>query len=246
MVAESKINLINKAIAAYFTVNKDISVVMAKDLMPQFVKAGIFPADHKKGLPIRNILRKLDADNSLHLIPYALPEHKQKNTSWFFARSPKAKLQRTLSSITVEKQQKAISKRERDEKYVIDLCDEVLNIKAQRQHLFDFLLGDEGKDGRRRKLPVDAYYPDLKLVVEYREEQHTQEVKHFDKPEVMTVSGVHRGLQRKLYDERRRKELPKHGIELVEIPFTTFACDRRNRIIRNKENDLKTIKSLLK
>lgn len=38
-----------------------------------------------------------------------------------------------------------------DESYVIDLCDEVLGIKASRQHKFDFLTGDTG-----HRLPVDA------------------------------------------------------------------------------------------
>ena len=40
-----------------------------------------------------------------------------------------------------------------DEHYVIDLCDEVLGLKASRQHRFDFLKGDTGV-----RLPVDAYY----------------------------------------------------------------------------------------
>ena len=47
-----------------------------------------------------------------------------------------------------------------DESYVIDLCDEVLKQKAFRQHRFDFLKGDSGT-----KLPVDAYYSSLNLVI---------------------------------------------------------------------------------
>lgn len=30
-------------------------------------------------------------------------------------------------------------------------------------------------------LPVDAYYKELNIVVEYREKQHTEEVEFFDK-----------------------------------------------------------------
>jgi hypothetical protein len=76
----------------------------------------------------------------------------------------------------------------RDESYVIDLCDRVLNLKAKRQHRFDFLRGDSG-----RKLPVDAYYEisvDRKLVVEYREMQHSEPVAFFDKR--LTCSGCNR------------------------------------------------------
>jgi hypothetical protein len=63
---------------------------------------------------------------------------------------------------------------DRDESYVIDLCDRVLSLKAKRQYRFDFLQGDSG-----RRLPVDAYYKisgDRKLVIEYREMQHSEPV----------------------------------------------------------------------
>lgn len=51
-----------------------------------------------------------------------------------------------------------------DATYVIGLCDRVLNLKAKREHRFDFLRGDPGKHGRSA-LPVDGYYDELKLVV---------------------------------------------------------------------------------
>ena len=96
--------------------------------------------------------------------------------------------------------------------------------------------------GLQRKLPVDAYYPSLNLVIEYREEQHTKPVAHFDNPHIKTVSGVHRGEQRKLYDQRRRDILPKHGLRLLEVPYNLFTCNSRGRIIRNRGNDKKTLK----
>jgi hypothetical protein len=117
-----------------------------------------------------------------------------------------------------------------DENYVLNLCDEILNQKGLRQHRFDFLRGDSGT-----KLPVDIYYPSLNLVIEYRETQHTNSVKHFDKPDVMTVSGVHRGEQRKIYDQRRRDLLPKHGIKLIEIGYSDFEFDRGMRIVRKAQ-----------
>ena len=63
-----KVNEINKVIDVYFALNKGVDIVPAKDLMPNFIKAGIFPKDNKVGLPIRNILRNLDSKNakSLH------------------------------------------------------------------------------------------------------------------------------------------------------------------------------------
>lgn len=85
-----------------------------------------------------------------------------------------------------------------DEEYVLSICDEILGEKGVRQHGFDWLRGDPGKDGRRRMLVVDAYYPRHRLVVEYAERQHREPVAFFDKSDVLTVSGVHRGEQRRI------------------------------------------------
>jgi hypothetical protein len=93
----------------------------------------------------------------------------------------------------------------RDEIYILNLCDKLLKCKALRQHRFDFLRGDSG-----RKLPVDAYYEDLKLVIEYRERQHSEPVALFDKR--MTLSGVSRGEQRAKYDKLRSEKIPKEGM----------------------------------
>lgn len=132
------------------------------------------------------------------------------------------------------------SRRNSDEHYVLDLCDEVLGLKASRQQTFDFLRGD-GKPGR--KLPVDAYYPKLKLVVEYKERQHTESVAFFNKK--TTVSGVNRDEQRRIYDQRRRNVLPKHGIQLVEISYTDLKHDSRKRLIRNRQADMVAIRRIL-
>lgn len=126
-----------------------------------------------------------------------------------------------------------------DESYVIDLCDVVLKQKAIRQHRFDFLRGDSGT-----KLPVDAYYPSLTLVVEFKERQHTEEIKFFDKRQ--TVSGIGRGEQRKLYDQRRREVLPRNGIELIELDYSDFEHTKGKKLVRNKELDLKMIRKKLR
>lgn len=128
----------------------------------------------------------------------------------------------------------------KDEDYVIDLCDEALGLTASRQHRFDFLRGD-GNPGV--KLPVDAYYEEKKLVVEYYEKQHTEPVPIFDTKE--TASGVSRGEQRRIYDERRKEVLPQHGIEVVIISYKDFKYDGQKRIKRDKERDLEIVKKKL-
>ena len=133
----------------------------------------------------------------------------------------------------------------KDEHYVLDICDKILGHTSSRQHKFGFLLGDTNSNGSAAKLPVDAYYDKLKLVIEYRERQHTESVTFFDKPDRMTLSGVHRGEQRKIYDERRRKLIPKNGLTLVEISYMDFNHDNQKRIIRNQKQDTEVIRKFL-
>ncbi|GAA2746955.1 hypothetical protein [Kitasatospora cinereorecta] len=121
---------------------------------------------------------------------------------------------------------------ESDEAYVLDLCDEYLDERASRQHRFDWLRGDPGTNGRRARLPVDGYWPGRRLVVEYRERQHDEPVAFFDKPERTTVSGVHRGEQRALYDARRETEIPRHGLRLAVVRPADLDADARGRLRR--------------
>lgn len=245
----TKVKSINKVIEAYFTKNPSINIVPAKELMPDFISAGIFAKDHRKGLPIRNILRALDKSNQLKLIPYIHAERKESNTYWYFIPSgaPKPTTAYKQEQKNPESE-KALSQRAHsDETYVIDCCDKVLGLTANRQKRFDFLVGDLHKNGKTRtKLPVDAYYESLRLVIEYREIQHFEAVSHFDKPHKKTISGVTRDEQRKKYDKLREELLPQHDINLVVIPYSDFSCDTQNKIIRNEENDIEIVRKALK
>lgn len=241
----SKIVAINKVIQTYFENNPSVNEVMAKDMMPYFILAGVFEKDVKNGLPIRTILRRLDEKNELYKIPFVYAERKEVNTHWFFQRNAAAPTKKVTETTKSKSVSKSSSRQDSDEHYVLDLCDDVLGMQGLRQHRFDFLLGDANAQGKQVKLPVDCYYPELNLVIEYKEQQHSQPNKHFDKPDLFTVSGVHRGEQRKIYDQRRREVLPQHGITLIEFDYTDFCCDKRNRIIRNKEQDVKIVKNKL-
>ncbi|RXS93918.1 hypothetical protein ESZ00_17125 [Silvibacterium dinghuense] len=132
----------------------------------------------------------------------------------------------------------------KDESYILDLCNKVLSLIGRRQHTFPFLLGDCGKDGRCRRLPVDAYYHEHQLVIEYRERQHFESIGIMDRRP--TISGCSRGEQRKRYDERRRIVLPQNGIVLVELDYTMFSHDSRKRLHRNVSADEEVVRSKLK
>ena len=82
---KGKIEKINKVLADYFESNKSVKRVRALDMMDYFVDAGIFKKDYDRpGLPIRNVLRELDENNQLDLIPYVVVERKEKKSNWYF------------------------------------------------------------------------------------------------------------------------------------------------------------------
>jgi diadenosine tetraphosphate (Ap4A) HIT family hydrolase len=127
-----------------------------------------------------------------------------------------------------------------DEKYILDLVAEILAEPDYRwQHRFPTLLGDPGQDGRRRPLPVDGYFPRHKLIVEYWEVQHSAPVPIMD--EAMSVSGVSRGHQRRLYDERRRAWARANGLHLVILDYRGFETDAQDRLRRDPEADREAV-----
>ena len=144
-----------------------------------------------------------------------LPWH-DRNAAWtVVVGSPEhADLERVLASVSRvparrtgpvparKAEQTGAGRREKDEQWIISLCDSVLGLRAIRQHRFPFLLGDPGFSGRRVALSVDAFYPDLDLVIEYHERQHSEEVPFFDRK--IKASGMTRGKQRRHYDDLRR------------------------------------------
>jgi hypothetical protein len=130
-----------------------------------------------------------------------------------------------------------------DEAYVVDLLDEIIGVPARRGHRFDWLVGDPGKSGRAVRLPVDAYWEHLKLVVEYREDQHFKPNAFMDRRQ--TISGMGRGEQRKLYDQRRDELIPANGLSLLVITPHQLRVRRRDRLARDRAHDTTVLRGLL-
>ncbi|OBB47109.1 hypothetical protein [Mycolicibacterium fortuitum] len=127
-----------------------------------------------------------------------------------------------------------------DEHYALDLCDEVLGVPGIRQARFDWLRGDPSPARLRgTMLPVDGYWPDLQVVVEFQEEQHSQPSPFFDRRQ--TISGMGRGEQRRRYDERKRVLIPEHGLKLVVIEKAAFVL-RSRKIDRDRARDLQVVR----
>ncbi|MFT8178368.1 hypothetical protein ACLXNF_12360 [Mycobacteroides chelonae] len=133
-----------------------------------------------------------------------------------------------------------MSRSHSDEHYVLDLCDEVLGVAGTRQARFDWLRGDPSRSRPRgTPLPVDGYWPSLGLVVEFQEEQHSRPSPFFDRHQ--TVSGVGRGEQRRIYDERKRTEIPARGLRLLVIDKSAFTV-KSKRIARDRTRDLAVVR----
>jgi diadenosine tetraphosphate (Ap4A) HIT family hydrolase len=134
---------------------------------------------------------------------------------------------------------------ESDEKYILDLVAEVLAEPDYRwQHRFPTLLGDPGQDGRRRPLPVDGYFPRHRLIVEYWEKQHSAPVPIMD--EGPSISGVSRGHQRRLYDQRRQQWAEANSLSFVILDYRGFETDEQGRLQRSPARDRQIIADALR
>jgi hypothetical protein len=96
----------------------------------------------------------------------------------------------------------------------------LLGDPPEREKRYSWAVGDiSSRTGHAVELPFDAVWESRRLIVEVDEDQHRKPVAHFDKPDRITVSGVHRGEQRRLYAERKRTAARRKGYIVLEIPW---------------------------
>lgn len=126
--------------------------------------------------------------------------------------------------------------------YVIELLTELLGEPPEREKSYPWAVGDvSAKTGRAKQLPFDAVWEGRQLIVEVDEDQHRRAVDFWDKPTVITVSGVPRGQQRRIYDERKRAAARAHGYKVLEIPWERRPAPVR----RDRDADLSAVRSVL-
>jgi len=89
-MTEQQIHLvgrIDQVVRDYFTKNTSVNEIHAKDLMPLFIEKGLFNKDYSRpGLPIRNLLRALDAENKLSMLKHCKVVRNDVNRSWYFKK----------------------------------------------------------------------------------------------------------------------------------------------------------------
>ena len=63
-----KVTRINEVVKEYFRSHPEINIIPATNLMPIFIRKGIFLKDTENGLPVRVILRELYKSEKLDLL----------------------------------------------------------------------------------------------------------------------------------------------------------------------------------
>lgn len=236
-MSEENLKKINEAISHYFDTNTSVDWIPAKTIMPALIEAGIFTKDKKKGLPIRQVLRALDKESTSTKIPTAYAERGPESVYWYFVRAGKSYTPKEPINPITKKEQSILNIQNSDEFYLVTLCDELLEQKASRKHKFDTVVGNLHKRGKgRTKLPLDAYYKDLKLVIEFFRKND----------DVLDESEQARITQIKRYGALKKKAILKKNLRLIEINYASFKHDETNKLIRNTAHDMLVLKDLLK
>lgn len=238
-MTDENIAKINKIITQYFEAHASVDWIPVKTIMPALVEAGIFEKDVKKGFPMRKVLRRLDQKSELGKIPSAHAERRTENTYWYLVRDGKQYTPKEVIPEISKKEQNLLDILNSDENYLINLCDELLGKEASRKHTFDTLVGNLHKRGKgRTKLPLDAYYKDLKLVIEFFKQTST--VSELDEKEQARLAQI------KYYDELKKEAVLAKSMRYMKINFAQFECDENNKLIRNTANDKIVLKGILK
>lgn len=137
---QDRIAQINNVIERYFDTHTNKDWIPVKDIMPDLIQAGVFTKDNKKGLPLRKVLRNLDKANNLKAIPFVHAERTENAVYWYLVREG-AKFTENEAITTVSKKERLKERRKNsDEFYILDLCDELLKEKASRKHTFASLI----------------------------------------------------------------------------------------------------------
>lgn len=84
MVPSDIIEKINQSIDSHFADHPEKASAKAKDFMPGLISAGVFAKDFRSGKPLRDLLRVIDKEESLHLLPKVYPIREDKKTFWKF------------------------------------------------------------------------------------------------------------------------------------------------------------------
>ena len=97
-----------------------------------------------------------------------------------------------------------------DRQYILELCDEVIAKPSLRDHRLHFLRGADG-----HRIALDAFYPALRLIVQYRERDEAA---------------------------LPQDELTRYGVRVMELRMEEFAHAAGARLRRSRDSDIAVIR----
>ena len=100
-----------------------------------------------------------------------------------------------------------------DRQYILGLCDEVIAKPSLRGHRLHFLRGADG-----HRIAVDAFYPVLRLIVQYREAEEAA---------------------------LPQDELRRYGVRVMELRVDEFAHTASAHLRRSRDVDIAVIRARL-
>lgn len=220
-----KINSINQVLQEYFEHNKSATKILAKDMMPYLILAGIFKNDIKNGSPIKNLLNRLKKNNKLHLIPFAILIKIKTYSNWYFIKTAysvpievvkikNASLKSTTSSQKLIQQLK-------------ENCNQILGSKGKKNFVFS----------TNPSHKVDLYYPKINLAIGYVEKKW----EHKPTSKLNNIITNQSDNNRKILEEY----LIKNGIRwlVVELCFLDKNASENSKIeqIESIKNQLRSV-----
>jgi hypothetical protein len=100
-----------------------------------------------------------------------------------------------------------------DRQYILGLCDEVIAKPSLRGHRLHFLRGADG-----HRIAVDAFYPALRLIVQFREA---------DEPALA------------------QDELRRYGVRVMELRMEEFGHTAGSHLRRSRDLDIAVVRARL-
>lgn len=208
----------------------------AVELMPRLFELNVFPNTYEERSPVEDLLDLMNRNDHISILPWAIGEGDPERLKWSFVFLEGSSLKELEEKMADEQTSRFVELG--DENYLLDLCDEILDQKALRQHKFNFL-------GEGRNLPFLGFYPNLNLALYYQKPPQSEVVTRLENINWISGRSLHREKEEEEFLQRCRELLSEKGIQHLEIHHSIFSYNKLKRMNRNLQKDKLTLENLI-